>query len=103
MKHVCDLLKLSLRFLRTEVNRGADARASHIKSLFHVRKQNLVVAVRIRQKLVVIELEQEWNLVSVLPCHRSEHTKRCCHCVATALDRQLHNVFGIEIERIRRE
>ena len=51
----------------------------------------------------MVELQQERNLVRVLPRHRSEHAQRRGDGVAAAFDRQLHDVLGVEIHRVRRK
>ena len=51
----------------------------------------------------MVELEQERNLVRVLPRHRAQHAERGRDAVAAAFDRQLHDVLGIEIRRVLRE
>src|SRR5215470_290792 len=100
MKHFCNFLQLTLRLLRTEINRGADAGASHVEGLLDIRKTNLIEAVRIRKKLVVIELQKERNLVRVLPCNCAENAKRGGDGITATFNCELHNVFGIEIERV---
>src|SRR5437867_11022823 len=66
MEHRGDFLDLALRFLRTEIDCGANSGAAHVERLFYIREKNLVETVRIRQKLVVIELKKKGNLVRVL-------------------------------------
>ena len=55
---------------------------------FHYAKKPLEKRVRQCQQLVVINLYDERDLMGVLPRHRAEHAKR-------------HDVFGIEVLRIR--
>ena len=103
LEHLRHFLNLALRFLRAEVDRRADAHGAHVERLPDAREPNLIERVRIRQELVVIDLEDERNLVRVLPRDRSEHAERGGDGVAPAFDRQLHEVLGIEVHRVRRE
>jgi hypothetical protein len=51
----------------------------------------------------VVELDDEGNLVRVLARDRAEHAERRGDGVAAALDRQLDDVFRVEVDRVRRE
>ena len=73
------------------------------KACFDAGEQDLVVRVRIGQELVVVELQDEGNLVGVLARHDAQHAERRGDGVAAALDRQLHDVLGIEVHRVGRE
>ena len=103
LEHLRDFLNLPLRFLGPEVDRRADARRAHVERLLDAGEADLIERVRIREELVVIELEDERNLVRVLPRDRSEHAERRRDGVAAAFDRELHDVLGIEVRRVRRE
>ena len=70
---------------------------------FTLAKRIWSYAVRVGQELVVVELEDERDLVRVLARHRSEHAERRGHGVAAALDRELHDVLGVEVGRVGRE
>ena len=66
-------------------------------------EQDLIVTVRVADELVMVELHQKRNPVRVLARHTSQHSECGGHGVAPPLHRQLHNVLGVEICRIRRE
>ena len=85
--------ELPLRFRRPEVDRRADRLRAHVERLLDAGKPDLVVGVRIRQELVVVELQHERNLVRVLARHRSEHAERRGHGVAAALDARASRCF----------
>ena len=66
-------------------------------------KQDLIEFVRQGQQLVVIYFYDEWNFVRVLASHAAEHAERRGDTVTAAFNRQLHDIFRIEILRIRSE
>ena len=66
-------------------------------------KQHLIELVRQRQQLVVIDLYDERNLVRVFAADDAEYAERRGDCVAPAFDREFHDVFRIEVLRVRRE
>ena len=80
-----------------------DAGGAHVEGLLDAREPDLIEAVRIGDELVVIELEDERNLVRVLPRAHAEHAERGGHRVAPAFEAKLDDVLGIEIERVRRK
>ena len=102
-EHLGDFLNLPLRLLRAEIDRRADSHRAHLEGLPDAREPDLIEGVRVRKELVVIDLEQERNPVRVLPGDRTEHAQGRGHAVAATLDRQLHDVFRIEVHRIGRE
>ena len=51
----------------------------------------------------MVELHDERDLVRVLPRHRPEHAERRSDRVAAPVDRQLHDLLGIEVVGVRRE
>ena len=98
-----DFLNLTRRLGRTEVDRGADRDRAHVPRLLDLREHDLVVAVRIRDELVVIQLHHERNLVRVLARADAERAERRGDAVAPAFDGELDDVFGVEILRRGRE
>ena len=50
--------------------------AAHLKSLLDIREPDLIVRVRVGQKLVVIELQEERDFVRVLPGNDAQYSKR---------------------------
>src|SRR5260370_24488317 len=51
----------------------------------------------------MIYFDDERNLVGILSRDAAEHPERRSHPIASAVDRQLHNVAGIEILWVRRK
>src|SRR5262249_6229617 len=80
-----------------------DPGRAHVESLLDAAEHHLVEFVRISEELVVVELDDEGNFVRVFARARTEHAERRSHGVASALDRQLDDVCGIEVDRILRE
>jgi hypothetical protein len=76
LEHLGHFLELPLRFFRAEVNRRADAGRAHVEALLHAREADLVEGVRVRDELVVVDLEDERNLVRVLAGAHAEHAER---------------------------
>src|SRR5207253_10730257 len=102
-KRVCDFGDLARRFVRSKIDRRTDRNSSEVLRLFHGSEQHLVEFVRQRQQLVMIDFNDKRNFVSVLSSDASQYTERRGHAVTAALDRQLHQVFGIEVLRVRGE
>ena len=48
----------------------------------------------------MVELQQERNFVRILPRDRAKHTQSRGDGITSALDSELHDVFGIEVHRI---
>jgi hypothetical protein len=98
-----DLDDLPARLLGAEIDRRTDGHGSHVERLPHACKRDLVVPIRVREELVVVDLEHEGNAMRVATCHRAEDTERRGDRVAAAFDGQLHDVFGVEVQRVSRE
>ena len=102
-KGLADFGYLSRRFVGAKIDRRANRHRAQVVCFLHSAKQNLVKLIRQRQQLVVIDLHDERNLVRILPRDGAQHAKGRSHCVAAAFDRQLHDVFRIEVLRVRRK
>jgi hypothetical protein len=63
----------------------------------------MVAPTAIAQGLVVVELDHERDLVGVLASHRADHAEGGEHTVASALDGQLDDIFGIEVQWVGRK
>src|SRR5690606_8277171 len=63
-------------------------------------KKNLVVLIRIHQKIGVIDFYYERNFMRVFSRYHRKHAKGGSHRVAAAFNSQLHYVFGIEINGV---
>src|ERR1044072_4843901 len=66
-KGLADFSYLTRRLVRTKIYRGAHSDSAKIMCFLHSSKQHLIELVRQRQQLVVIDLHDERNLVSILP------------------------------------
>src|SRR6266566_971689 len=51
----------------------------------------------------MVELQEEWNFVRVLARHGPKHAERRSDGVAPPFNRELHEVFRIEVDRIGSE
>ena len=51
----------------------------------------------------MVDLDDERNLVGVLPAHEAEYPVRRRHGVAATLDGEFDDVLRVEVRRIRRE
>ena len=102
-KAFADFGNLSRRFVRAKIDCGADRDRAHVVRLLHRAKHHLIKLVRQRQQLVVIDLYDEGNLVRILARDRAQHAKSRSNGVAAAFDRQLDDVFRIEILRVGSE
>jgi hypothetical protein len=97
------LLDLPLGLRRAEVDRGADGDAALLAGLAYRAEHDLVVGVRVRQELVVVQLEQERDPVRVAAGGGTERAERGGDGVAAALDRQLDDAGRVEVVRVLRE
>ena len=95
-----DLHDLPPAVVRTVIDRGSDGGGAQIPGLFHRCPEGLIVIVGVGQHLVVIDLDQERDLVSIGPRHRPQNSKCRGHRVAAALERQLDDVGRVEVDRI---
>src|SRR5436190_9500044 len=103
LKGTRNLLNLSLGLFRTEIDGCTYAYTTLIERLLNRGKHNLVIAIRVGEKFVVINLKHKRNLVSVFARHTAKNAQRCGHGVATAFDCQFYNVFGVKIFDIWRK
>ena len=102
-ERLCDLSNLSRGFVGAKVNRGAHGDCPKISRFFHVAKQNLIELIRKRQQFIVIYFHDERNLVGVLAGNTAQHAERRSHTITAPFDCQLHDIFRIEVLRIRCE
>jgi len=65
-------------------------------SFFERAEQDLVELVRVREKLVVVDLDDEGNLVRVPARDDAEDAERRGDRVAAALNRELDDVLRVE-------
>ena len=100
-KRLGDLGDLTRRLIGAEINRRTDGDCTHIARLLDRAKHHLVELIRIRKKLVMIELYDKRYLVRITACDRAEHAECRCDGIASAFDRELYDIPGIEILRIR--
>src|SRR5262249_61665179 len=78
-----------------------DARCRvHLVSLFDGCKTHLVDLVRVGQQLVVVELYDKGDLVRIFTRHRAKDAVGRGHRIASAFDRELYDVFPVEVVRI---
>jgi hypothetical protein len=96
-----NLLELPHGVVRPEVDGGSDGDGAHVEGLLHRGELDLIELVRVGQKLVVVELDQERDLVGVLAGARAQHPERGGDAVAATFDRQLDDVLRVEVGRVR--
>ena len=102
-KGFADFLNLTRRLRRSKVDSCANGNSTQIPGLLNRAIHDLIVCFRVAKKLIVVELNDEWNFVCVLARHHAKDAKCRCDRIAAAGDSQIDNVFRIEIDRIRRE
>ncbi len=101
LKRGRNFFNLAARLFGAEINRRPDRHRAHIEGLFDARIQRLVVLRRVAQGFVMVNLHQERNAVRVAARHRRQHAVGGGHAVAARFNRQLDNVFRVEIHRVR--
>ena len=97
LEGVRDFHDLALRLFRAKVDRGADRDCAHLERLIDRGEHDLVVAVRIAEELVVVELQHHRNAMRILAGDRAKHAQGRGDCVAAAFDRELDNVGRVEV------
>src|SRR5690606_1255590 len=85
-KSRCYFLYLTSGLVRSEVDSSTDGNGAQVPGIFHRSKHNLVVFVRMRQKLVVVYFDDEGNLVSILSRDHRQRSIRSGHSVTTAFN-----------------
>ncbi len=98
-----DLDDLAVALLRAEVDRRADGRRAQLVGPLRRGEHRLVVLGRVREQLVVVQLDDERELVRPLAADRAHHADRRRERVAAALDGELDQVLGVEVDRVGRE
>ena len=68
-----------------------------VPGLLDGAEHDLVELVRVREQLVVVELDDERNAVRPVPRHSGEHAERRGDPVAPAFDGELDDLAGVEI------
>ena len=102
-ERLAHLLDLPGGLLGSEVDGGPDAGRPEVVGLVHRAEHDLVELVRQGQQFVVVELHDERDAVGVAARHGTQHANGRGDGVAAALDRQLHDVGGIEVGGVGRE
>src|SRR6266446_7422820 len=92
-----DFHDLAAALIGAEINGGANCGGAEVISLLHGAEENLIGFVRKRQQLVMIDLHDERDFVSVLARDGTEHAKGGSHGVAAAFDGQLDDVPAVEV------
>ena len=92
-----DLLKLPRRFRGTEVDGRAHRDRAEVVGLLDGAEEHLIESVRIRQQLVVVDLDDERDLVRPTARDRPEHTERRRNRVASTFYRELDELLPVEV------
>src|SRR5690606_29253560 len=82
---------------RPEVDGGAHRYGAHVICLLDGAEHDLRVGARVRHELVVVDLHDERDLVSVLARHGAEYAEGGSDRVATALHGEFDDLLGIEV------
>ena len=96
----CDLDDLAGGVLAAEVDGRPDGGRTHVVGLLDGAEEDLLVLIGVGEELVVVELHEEGDLVGVLAGHAAENAEGGGHGIAAALDGELHDVLGIEVDGI---
>ena len=92
-----DLDDLAVGVVGAEVNGGTNRSRSHVMGGFDFSEENFLKGVRVGKEFVVIDFYKERNLVRVFAGHRTENAEGRADGVATAFDREFHDILGIEV------
>ncbi len=97
------LLQLAHPLVGAEVDRGAHRHRPQLPRLLDAREHDLVVAVRIGEQFVVVQLHEEGDSVCVAARYGAQHAQRGRDRVAPSLHGQLADAPGVEVDGIRGE
>ena len=103
LEQLGDLHDLPAAVVGAEVDRRADAGGAHVPRALDAAELHLVVLVRVREQLVVVELHDQGELVRPLAADRAEDAERRGERVAAAVDGEAHEVLGVEVGGVGRE
>jgi hypothetical protein len=95
-----DLNNLACALFRAEVNRGAYGRRAHVEGFFHGPEEHLVGLVRVRQELVVIDLDEERYLVCILSSDDAEYAVGTGNRVAATFEGEFDDALRVEIRGV---
>ena len=103
LERLAHLDDLPARLVGPVVDRAPDGRAPHVAGLLDRGEHDLVELVRVGQELVVVDLEEERDLVRVLPRDGPEDAERRGDGVAPPFDGGLHDPLRVEADGVLRE
>jgi hypothetical protein len=88
---------LAVALFGAEVNGGSNGGRAHVIRFLNSTEQNLIELIREREQFVVIHFNDKGNLVRVFAGDGSENTERGSHGITAAFNRELDDVFTVEI------
>ena len=97
------LLDLPVAVVAAEVDGGTHGHGAHVPGLVYRSKQDLFVAIRGAEQLVVVELHQKGDAMGPTARHAAKHAQGGRHGTAACFRCQFHNRLGIEILGVRRK
>src|SRR5256714_14456854 len=89
-----DFPDLPIGLRRAEIDGGTERDRAQFPGLADGSERDLVVLIRIREELVVIDLADERDPVCVLTSHGAEHPEGGGDRVAATLDGELYDLFS---------
>ena len=103
IESLSDFHQLAATLFGTEIDSSTYSHCPHFPSLLDGAKQNLIVSIGIRQQLIMVQFYYKRYLMRIFSGNSTQIAESGCNCITTAFDGKLHNVFRIEINRIRSE
>ena len=94
---LADLDDLARALVGTEIDGGADGSSAYVVGLLDGAEEHLVEAIGESKQLIVIDLHNERNFVSVLARDGAEHAERGSDGVTAAFNGQLDDVAAVEV------
>jgi hypothetical protein len=96
-KRAADLNDLASAVAGAEIDRRAHGGGAHVIGFLNSAKQNLAELVREGEEFVVIDLHDKGNLVGVFTSDGTQNSVGGGDGVAAAFNRQLDDIFAVEI------
>jgi len=95
-----DLNYLTTGLLGAEVDGSSDGCCTHFVSFFDGSEHDLIVTVGVGHQLIVVDLYNEGDLVSVFASYRAENSIGGGHSVTATLDGELYDVLGVKVHGV---
>src|ERR1700733_3244572 len=100
LERTAHFLDLPMALFRSEVDSSPHSNSPHLIRLFDTGKKDLVIAIRVREKFVVVEFHHKRDLMRIFAGDDSQNASCRRNSIASSLYGEFYNIFRIEIDGI---